>query len=77
MLNDFVTKERRVKRSYPTSPDLDKVMCARDIFNIIFSALLLFIVIDVIAYVSWTVTGQTPIDNFYLGALTNLILQTI
>lgn len=35
------------------------------------------LVLDALGFVAWSVSGQQPADNFYIGAITTNILKAI
>lgn len=43
----------------------------------IFYAVLIVLAIDFIVYAMWVLSGQVPVDGFYVGAITNAILKAI
>lgn len=38
---------------------------------------LAILAIDFLAFLLWIVSGQTPVDEFYIGSITSNILQAI
>lgn len=33
------------------------------------------VMIDVLGFLMWTLSGQTPVDGFYIGALTETVIN--
>jgi hypothetical protein len=75
MIKDFQTKEQRLKRSYPTSPNLDKNINLLDIFNFAFATVLIVLAIDFVGMVAWIISGQLPLDGFYIGRISTEIIR--
>ena len=42
------------------------------VFTMVFICILL---VDFIGFISWIVSGQQPMDNFYIGSITSNILN--
>ena len=75
MYTDYRNRASRIKRSYPTEPRLNSNINFKDIFNFIIATIIVVVIIDVAGYGLWKVTGQTPQDSFFIGAITNNILN--
>lgn len=43
----------------------------------ILSAVMVFLVMDFIAFIAWALSGQMPVDSFFLGAVTKSIINII
>lgn len=43
----------------------------------IFYAIVFLLVIDVIGFMAWALSGQFPADNFYAGIITKNVLQLV
>ena len=39
--------------------------------------ILAVLMIDALGFVGWVLSGQTPVDSFYIGAITANVLQVI
>ncbi len=39
--------------------------------------LLMVMVVDLLGYVAWAVSGQFPVDGFYIGAITHGIVKVL
>ena len=71
-MKDFQTKAGRLKRSYP---DLDSNINLTDIFNFAFATLLIVLAIDFVGMVAWIISGQLPMDGFYVGRISTEIIR--
>lgn len=40
-------------------------------------ALIIIIAVDFVGFLAWGFSGQTPVDGFYVGAITRNVLQAI
>lgn len=36
-----------------------------------------YLAIDMLAFIAWALSGQHPVDNFYIGSVTAYILRAI
>ena len=36
-----------------------------------------YLAIDMLAFIAWALSGQHPVDNFYIGSITAHILRAI
>jgi len=70
MIKDFQTKEQRLKRS-----SLDKNINLLDIFNFAFATVLIVLAIDFVGMVAWIISGQLPLDGFYVGRISTEIIR--
>lgn len=43
----------------------------------LFWFLVLVLAADLAGYCAWILSGQMPVDSFYVGALTNLVIKTL
>lgn len=37
--------------------------------------LMFLLLVDVLGYVAWNLSGQVPVDSFYIGAITRMTLS--
>ena len=37
--------------------------------------LVVMVVADIVGFVAWKLSGQTPSDNFFIGSITNQVLK--
>lgn len=49
----------------------------KDIIAIAFTLLFWVFMLDFVSWVMWALSGQNPVDNYYLGTVTQHILQWI
>lgn len=49
----------------------------KKIISTIFFFALLILAIDAVCWFGWAMSGQAPVDGFYLGSITQHILQAI
>jgi hypothetical protein len=49
----------------------------KNLINITLSIVAIIIVIDVLGFMAWAMSGQAPVDGFYVGAITTNILRAI
>ena len=49
----------------------------KQIINVFFTVMMVALIIDAIAFVSWSLSGQVPVDGFYIGAITKNIIQLV
>jgi hypothetical protein len=76
LLTDFANKKQRLtKRSYPTTPNLDSNINLTDIFNFALATVLIVIAIDFVGMVAWIISGQLPVDGFYVGRISTEIIR--
>lgn len=75
MIKDFTTKEQRLKRSYPTLPNLYENINLLDIFNFALATVLIVLAIDFVGMVAWSISGQLPLDGFYVGRISTEIIR--
>lgn len=47
------------------------------IFEVIFWAVIAVLMIDVIGFIVWGLSGQVPGDSFFFGTITQHILQAL
>lgn len=76
MIKDYQTKEGRLnKRIYSIESNLNQPMNITDIIKFSLATILVVVMIDILGYGLWKVTGQTPQDGFFIGALTSEIIK--
>lgn len=44
-------------------------------FTLIFNIVSLILVIDALGFMAWAMSGQFPVDNFYIGSITMHIIK--
>ena len=49
----------------------------KNILQIIGGGIIGVLTIDALGFMLWVVSGQTPLDNFYIGTITAHILRAI
>lgn len=49
----------------------------KDSLKIVGAVIATILVIDMISFGAWVVSGQHPVDNFYFGTITAHVLQLI
>lgn len=45
------------------------------IFEIIVAVVIAFLVIDLLGFVAWSLSGQMPADSFYIGSISDSVLH--
>jgi hypothetical protein len=77
MIIDYQSKQGRLYGS-PVGiqwPNLDATISFRDILYFIAGAVLVYAFIDFAVFVLWIYSGQLPVDDQYLGAMTSHIIN--
>lgn len=49
----------------------------KNAIKIILTVVIVILAIDFLFFVGWVMSGQTPVDGFYFGAITTNILRAI
>lgn len=49
----------------------------KQIINVFLTVIMVALVVDAFAFVMWSLSGQVPVDGFYIGAITKNILSLI
>jgi len=49
----------------------------KQFINVLLSVMMVALIVDAVAFVMWSLSGQTPIDGFYIGAITKNILHFV
>lgn len=52
-------------------------MDKKDIKMIILIIIAAVLIVDAISFMAWVVSGQTPVDSFYFGAITSNIIKLL
>ena len=50
---------------------------ARKVAEIVAGALGVVVAVDLFGFMAWIASGQTPVDGFYIGAITANVLRAI
>lgn len=66
-MKDFQTRKNRLKKINNKLKTLD----------ILLFVIILVVIVDVLGFLMWTLSGQTPVDGFFLGNITNLIFNIL
>ena len=48
----------------------NKANTMREYIQVVSGVVACLVLLDALAYVAWIVSGQTPVDGFYLGSIT-------
>ena len=48
----------------------------KNIMSLAITLFIVYMVIDVASFLMWAVSGQTPVDNFFIGGVTATIIKT-
>jgi hypothetical protein len=46
-------------------------------FNAVAIVIVVILVIDFACFIAWGLSGQTPVDGFYAGAITSNVLKVL
>lgn len=49
----------------------------KQIINVLLSVMMVALIVDAVAFVMWALSGQSPIDGFYIGAITKNIIHFV
>ena len=49
----------------------------KKITNVLLTVIMVALIVDAVAFVMWALSGQTPIDSFYIGAITKNIIHFV
>lgn len=72
-MKDYVTSAQRLNRKPKYDKDLSSFF-GFDLWTIAMIALATFALADMLCFYAWIMSGQTPMDGFYLGMFTAKIV---
>lgn len=49
----------------------------KNIINTILTISIIYLAVDAFVFVMWAVSGQHPVDGFYVGAVTTTIIKSL
>jgi hypothetical protein len=81
MIKDYQTKQGRLTKKpkyynfFDAHFNLDKNINLTDIFNFAFATVLIVLAIDFVGMVAWSISGQFPLDGFYVGRISTEIIR--
>ena len=47
----------------------------KSIINFIINSITVYMLIDALAFMMWAMSGQHPVDGFYIGAVTTTLIK--
>lgn len=49
----------------------------KNTLQIVATVIAVILIVDAIGFLVWALSGQQPVDNFYVGTITTHVLQSI
>jgi hypothetical protein len=67
-MKDFITRKQRLNKE---SKPLNFIQA---LVGFIATVIITLLIIDLIGFTLWALSGQTPQDSFFIGAITSLVI---